>query len=120
MGGIVDDRRRVAERLEAGMAQRAAYLAAVEEGGAFGSAELEEALHVEEPVPVSGRPGLGRVIVFTRKAIYHLLLKWCFQGILQQQNTFNRAVARHMQELGEEVRRLRDRLDAADQEGDDA
>jgi len=107
----VKERRRIAERLEAGMAQRAAYLAALEDGGGFGSEELEEAVHVEEPSPVSGRAGLGRLIVFSRKVVYHLFLKWCVQGILQQQNAFNRAAARHMQELGEEVRRLRERLD---------
>ena len=104
--------RALAESLRAGIAQRTAELASLEHRGGPAVLDLEESEFVEEPVPVSARPGLARLIVFSRKVVYHLFLKWMVQDLLQQQNAFNQAASRWIRELLEENQRLRARLEA--------
>jgi hypothetical protein len=77
---------------------------------------------VQEPVALSHRPRLGRLIVFARKAFFHLFLKWFLRPILEQQNGFNQASARLIEGLVEEqertareLRRLAARLEALEQ-----
>ncbi len=81
-------------------------------------AELHRLECVPEPQPVSPRPGIGRLIVFTRKLVYHLFAKWHSQAVLQQQNEFNQTTASILAALVEreregrrELHQLRARLD---------
>lgn len=83
--------------------------------------------YVQEPVPFSHRARAGRLVVWVRKAFFHLFLKWLVRPLVEQQNAFNQAVARLLQELAEaeertarETRLLAARLDelAADEPRD--
>jgi len=87
--------------------------------------ELRRAEFVQEPVPVSPRPGFGRLIVFLRKAAYHLFFKWHARAVLQQQNAFNQSASQLVAELAErskraeeELARLRERLAALEARAD--
>jgi hypothetical protein len=108
---------RVAEVLQevrSGVRQRTAE-AATAADGAFGSDAADAARQgllalrqhefVAEPVPFSHRARGGRAIVFVRKAFYHLFLKWLMRPVLEQQNGFNQAASRLLQELLEAVER---------------
>jgi len=98
-------RQRVAatlERVQAGVRQRRAELATVgggREDTRLRLAELKSLEWVEEPTPVSPRPGIGRLLVFVRKAFFHLFHKWYARPVLHQQNGFNRAAAELLAEL---------------------
>jgi hypothetical protein len=117
------DRERAAEVLASiasAVRQRRAELAAggVGEELAGRLAELRRHEFVQEPKPVSPRPGLGRLIVFARKAFYHLFVKWHARAVLQQQNEFNQvsaglvaSLAESEQETRRELDRLRRRLE---------
>jgi hypothetical protein len=104
-------RQRVAatlQRVQAGVRQRRAELATVgggREDTRLRLAELKSLEWVEEPTPVSPRPGVGRLLVFVRKAFFHLFHKWYARPVLHQQNGFNRAAAELLAEL---ARRLTD------------
>jgi hypothetical protein len=102
----------VLQELRSGVRQRQAEVAtlggAASGGGAggAGAAGLGQALlavrsheYVEEPVAFSHRPRFGRLIVFARKAFFHLFLKWFLRPVLAQQNAFNQAAGRMLQEL---------------------
>lgn len=107
--------------LRAAVMQRQGELAAIGGGGddlAASLAELRRHEFVQEPRPVSPRPGLGRLIVFARRAVYHLFVKWHARAVLQQQNEFNQAAAALIAALAEreragraEIARLARRLD---------
>ena len=56
---------------------------------------------MQEPVAFSHRPGLGRLIVLARKAFYKLFLKWFTRPVLEQQNGYNQAAARLIEDLVE-------------------
>jgi hypothetical protein len=75
--------------------------------------------YVQEPVAFSHRPGLGRLIVFVRKAFHKLFLKWFTRPLLEQQNGYNQAAARLIEDLVEaqektarELRQLGVRVEA--------
>jgi cell division protein FtsB len=88
-------------------------------------ADMRQREFVQEPQPISPRPGLGRLIVFARKAVYHLFGKWHARAVLQQQNEFNQSVAtlvagvvererdqrRELARLRARVERLEERLE---------
>jgi hypothetical protein len=117
------DRERAAAALaalSAAVRQRRAELATT--GGADDLAgrlaDLRRLEFVQEPQPVSPRPGFGRLIVLARKAFFHLFLKWHARAVLQQQNELNQAVAGLVATLAErdrearqELARLRRRID---------
>jgi hypothetical protein len=67
--------------------------------------ELRRSEFVEEPVPVSPRPLFGFLLVFLRKAAYHLFFKWHARAVLAQQNGFNQAASRLITELADRQRR---------------
>ncbi|HLF57438.1 MAG TPA: hypothetical protein VI942_11390 [Thermoanaerobaculia bacterium] len=106
--------------LRAAVRQRRAELATT--GGAgdeLGAqlAELRRREFVQEPQPVSPRPGFGRLIVAVRKAFHYLFLKWHSRAVLQQQNEFNQiagslvaTLAERDHETRQELGRLRQRL----------
>ncbi len=117
------DRKRVAtalERIQAGVRQRTAELTTLGDGEEHRNlrlAELRQSDFVEEPVPVSPRPGIGRLIVNVRKLVYHLFVKWHSRPLLIQQNRFNQAVSamiedllRDHNKLDSELRELRQRV----------
>ena len=61
--------------------------------------ELQRHEFVQEPQPVSPRPVYGRLLVWVRKAFYHLFVKWHARAVLQQQNSFNQSASRLLTEL---------------------
>jgi hypothetical protein len=103
----------VLQQLRSGVRQRQAEAATVgglpgsleAPGGAAGFAQgllaVKAAEYVQEPVPFSHRPRLGKLVVGWRKAFFHLLLKWFIRPVLAQQNAFNQAAGRMLQELAE-------------------
>jgi hypothetical protein len=103
----------VLQQLRSGVRQRQAEAATVgglpgsleAPGGAAGFAQgllaVKASEYVQEPVPFSHRLRLGRLIVGSRKAFFHLLLKWFIRPVLAQQNAFNQAAGRMLQELAE-------------------
>jgi hypothetical protein len=105
----------VLQQIRSGVRQRAAEAATAGAAGAAGSPGAESARQgllalrqrefVAEPVPFSHRARGGRVIVFVRKAFYHLFLKWLVRPVLEQQNGFNQAASRLLQDLLEAVER---------------
>jgi len=128
-----DRRERVAaalERVQAGVHQRRAELATVaggREDTRLRLAELKGLEWVEEPVPTSPRPGVGRLLVFVRKAFFHLFHKWYARPLLHQQNAYNRAaaalvaeLAQRLEESEERAARLGRRLDELEGKAADA
>jgi len=116
-GDAIDPRvAEVLQQLRSGVRQRQAEASTV--GGLPGSLEaagpaaggagfaqgllaVKAAEYVQEPVPLSHRPRLGKLIVGSRKAFFHLLLRWFLRPVLAQQNAFNQAAGRMLQELAE-------------------
>ena len=112
------ERARVAAALDglrAAVRQRQGELASARGAGgdelALQLAELRRREFVEEPRPVSPRPVVGRAIVFFRKLVWHLALKWHARAVWAQQNGFNQAASRTLQDLAEREREARRRLD---------
>lgn len=120
----------VLERLRAGVRQRRAELATLgerSEAAELALLELKGHELVEEPAPVSPRPVVGRLLVFLRRAVFHLGLKWYARPVREQQNAFNQAasrliqdLSRQVEELGREVTRLSRRLAALEAARDEA
>jgi hypothetical protein len=116
-GDAIDPRvAEVLQQLRSGVRQRQAEAATV--GGLPGSLEaagpaaggagfaqgllaVKAAEYVQEPVPLSHRRRLGKLIVGSRKAFFHLLLRWFLRPVLAQQNAFNQATGRMLQDLAE-------------------
>lgn len=85
--------------------------------------ELRQAEFLQEPFPVSPRPGVGKFIVWVRKAWFHLFQKWYTRPLLIQQNRYNRAVTamiedllRDQKQLDSELRDLRQLLAERDRQ----
>jgi hypothetical protein len=94
----------VLQQVRSGVRQRRAEATTLAGGGEEmrgGLLALKTAEYVWEPVPFSHRPGLGRWIVLARKAFYKLFLKWLLRPLLEQQNGYNQAAARLIEELVE-------------------
>lgn len=92
----------VIEQLKAGVLQRRAERATA--GGSesetrFRLLETKKHEYVRQPLPVSPRPVIGRLLVLFRKLSYHLLLKWHARGVGDQQNAFNQATVRLLEDL---------------------
>ena len=117
------ERERVAEtldRLRSSVRQRQAELTTAtgrSDEMRLRLAELQAGEFVQEPVPVSPRPVVGPLLVFVRKAVFHLFMKWYLRPVLLQVNQFHGsvgAVVRDLVEanrlLGEENRKLQARL----------
>ena len=87
----------VLQKVRSGVRQRRAEsttMAGEGEETRNGLLALKQREYVQEPVPFSHRPGLGRFVVLARKAVYKLFLKWFTRPLLEQQNGFNQASAR--------------------------
>ncbi|MBV8201435.1 MAG: hypothetical protein JOZ15_12500 [Acidobacteria bacterium] len=102
----------VLQQLRAGVRQRQAEAATMGgapggRAGSFAQALLavRAAEYVEEPVPFSHRPRYGNLIVRARKAFFSFFLKWFVRPVMAQQNAFNQAAGRMLQELAESEER---------------
>ena len=112
----------VLQQVRSGIRQRraeATTLAAGAEEARNGLLNLKAREYVQEPVAFSHRPRWGRLIVLARKAFYKVFLKWFTRPVLEQQNGFNQAAARMIEDLVEarerdarELRQLAARLEA--------
>ena len=92
----------VLQQLRAGVRQRQAELATMGAGtdeARFKLVELTSKEYIQEPIALSPRPVLGKWIVFSRKAFFHLFLKWFMRPVLEQQNAFNQTAGRLIQDL---------------------
>jgi hypothetical protein len=81
--------------------------------------ELTSKEYIQEPINVSPRPVVGRLLVFARKAVFHLFMKWFLRPVVEQQNGFNQTASRLLQDLvqsqeglGKQVRELSAKVDA--------
>lgn len=102
----------VLQQIRAGVRQRQAEVAtlgAASEQGRHKLAELTAREYVQEPIAVSPRPVFGRWIVFARKAFFHLFLKWFTRPVMEQQNSYNQAASRLIQDLMQGQERLSQR-----------
>jgi hypothetical protein len=115
----------VLQRLRAGVRQRQAEVATFSGHGESRHklAELTAREFVQEPIAVSPRPFFGRWIVFGRKVIFHLFLKWFTRPVMEQQNAFNQTASRLIQDLiqsqemlAQRVRELETRLGEKERE----
>ena len=112
----------VLQKVRSGVRQRraeATTLAAGAEEARNGLLALKSREYVQEPAAFSHRPRWGKLIVFARKAFFHLFLKWFLRPVIEQQNGFNQAAARLIEDLAEaqegtarELRQLAARLEA--------
>jgi len=96
-------------RLRAGVRQRRAELATVSaatDEARFKLAELTAKEFIQEPIAVSPRPVVGRLLVFARKAMFHLFFKWYMRPVVEQQNAFNQTASRLIQDLVQAEERL--------------
>jgi hypothetical protein len=110
------------ERVRAGVRQRRSELASLgerREGLELVLLELKAREFTGEPVPVSPRRFLGRLLVFARRGFFHLFFKWYARPLREQQNAFNQAASRLLQDLvrqqgdlGRHLERLERRLSA--------
>lgn len=112
----------VLQKVRSGVRQRraeATTLAAGSEEARNGLLALKAREYVQEPVAFSHRRRWGKLIVFTRKAFFHVFLKWFMRPVVEQQNAFNQAAARLIEDLvaeqernARELRQLAARLEA--------
>jgi hypothetical protein len=99
----------VLQKVRSGVRQRRAEsttLVAGCEEARSGLLALKAREYVQEPVAFSHRPRWGRLIVFVRKAFYKVFLKWFLRPVLEQQNGFNQAAARLIEDLVESNDRM--------------
>jgi hypothetical protein len=92
----------VLQQLRAGVRQRQAELATMGSGtdeARFKLVELTSKEYIQEPIALSPRPVFGKWIVFSRKAFFHLFLKWFMRPVLEQQNAFNQTAGKLIQDL---------------------
>lgn len=114
------------DQIQASVRQRTAELSTLadrDEHRNLRLVELHQAEFLQEPFPVSPRPGVGKLIVWARKAWFHLFQKWYTRPLLIQQNRYNRAVTamiedllRDQKQLDSELRDLRRLLAERDRE----
>ena len=112
----------VLQQVRSGVRQRRAESTTLAGGGEEarnGLLALKSREYVQEPVAFSHRARWGKLIVFVRKAFYKVFLKWLTRPVLEQQNGFNQAAARMIEDLVEaqernakELRQLSARLEA--------
>jgi hypothetical protein len=89
-------------QVRSGVRQRQAEVAAAGTGSEEAQhqlLELKSREYVQEPLCVSPRPVVGRFLVFSRKAVFHLFMKWFSRPVLEQQNLYNQTVARLLEDL---------------------
>ena len=100
---------RTLDQIRAGVRQRQAAIAT--RPGRTGElpasvARVQLLQTLQEPLCTSHRPLVGPVVVFAKRAFFHLFMKWYLRSVVQQQNDFNRAAAVALQDLVERQREL--------------
>jgi hypothetical protein len=123
----VDRVAQVLAQVRSGVRQRQAEVAAAGTGSEEAQhqlLELKSREYVQEPLCVSPRPVVGRLLVFSRKAVFHLFMKWFSRPVLEQQNLYNQTVARLLEDLlktqeasERRLRELEARQDTKSQDG---
>lgn len=108
------------DRLRSGVRQRQAELTTAtgqSDEMRLRLAELQANEFIQEPVCVSPRPLIGPILVFGRKAFFHLFMKWYLRPVLMQINQFHGSVGSVVRDLveanrvlGEENRKLEARI----------
>ena len=86
----------VLAQIRAGVRQRQALLATQPEDAPqlpASLAQVHATQYLERPVPQSHRRWLGRPIVFAKKVVYHVFMKWYLGSVLEQQRSLARALA---------------------------
>jgi hypothetical protein len=102
----------VVERLREGIERRRSQLAGQNPTlDGSGLHELDSSQFLEEPPAVSAKPGIGGLIVFSRKLFRHLFLKWYTVPLLRQQNSFNRNATLSLRDVIQRNRKLQLELD---------
>ena len=106
-----DEKRVVAalEQIQASVRQRTSELSTLsdrDEHRNLRLVELRQSEFLQEPFPVSPRPVAGNVIVWARKAWFHLFQKWYTRPLLIQQNRYNRAVTAMIEDLLRDQKQL--------------
>ena len=107
-------------RIRTGVRQRQAWMATAAGDGGNGPVALlqvQKTQQIEQPIATSHRGLAGTPIVFAKKVVYRLFMKWYMRSILQQQNDFNRAVSVALQDLYERQQMLADALNDPAVEG---
>lgn len=97
------------DQIQASVRQRTAELSTLADRDEHRNLRLVELRHAEflqEPFPVSPRPGVGKFIVWARKAWFHLFQKWYTRPLLIQQNRYNRAVTAIIEDLLRDQKQL--------------
>ncbi len=112
----------VLQQIRSGVRQRQAQVATIAAGteeARHKLVELTSKEYIQEPINVSPRPVVGRLLVFARKAVFHLFMKWFLRPVVEQQNGFNQTASRLLQDLvqsqeglGKQVRELSAKVDA--------
>ena len=101
------ERQRVVEtldRLRSGVRQRQAELTTASgesEELRLRLADLQSNEFLQEPICVSPRPVIGPVLVFARKAFFHLFMKWYLRPVVVQLNRFNGSAGSLIRDLVE-------------------
>jgi hypothetical protein len=103
--GATPEAARVADtlaRIRAGVRRRHAWTATMSESARLipsTLAQVQAAQQLQEPVPTSHRGLVGRPLVFAKKVVYRLFMRWYMRAIVEQQTAFNRAVTTALQDL---------------------
>jgi hypothetical protein len=102
-------------RVRAGVRQRQSELATLSGGEELKLRllELKTLEYVEEPVAYSPRPVVGRLLVFVRKAVFHLFVKWTARPVRERQNRFNQVAGQLIHEMSAREARLAEALEKA-------
>ena len=96
-------------RIRAGVRQRQALLATPPKETHQLPASLMQVQAAQDlihPLPVSHRRWIGPLMIFAKKAVHRVFMRWYLRPIVQQQNVFNRAVAGALYDLFERQRAL--------------
>lgn len=99
----------ILDGVRAGVRQRQGELATFDEAREetrLALAELRSHEVLEEPACTSPRPVVGRLLVFARKAFFHLFGKWYSRPLIEQQNRYHRAAGRLHEGLASDQERL--------------
>ncbi len=102
-------------RVRAGVRQRQSELATLSGGEELKLRllELKTLEYVEEPVAYSPRPVIGQLLVFVRKAVFHLFVKWTARPVRERQNRFNQVASQLIHEMAAREARLAEALEKA-------
>jgi hypothetical protein len=106
----------MAKRKEQEMSEKSAEIVAEEEQLNRRLRELWSRAHIKEQPFASDKPIIGRLIVFIREKWNSVAARWYVRPMLHQQNLFNQAATRMIQELLERSDELDRRVIGSDQD----